>query len=116
MIVISMSACTLAQTPEHTIKYATIMFPGPPYARALPVPMNNPLPMLEPRAMIFSCWSAVTNGYDAEVGLPKGISTDLELPRAETCVEHTAVTYDRGFSNLNICNLGIMILFFGAFV
>ena len=59
-MVISMSVCTLAHTPEQTIRYAMIMFPGPPYDRALPVPTNRPLPMLEPRAMIFQIQSAMT--------------------------------------------------------
>lgn len=41
-----------AQTQLQTRAYATTMLPGPPVARALPVAMKTPLPMLEPREMI----------------------------------------------------------------
>jgi hypothetical protein len=41
--------------------------------------------------------------------------TDLQFSGAETCMEHTAIMFDRGFSNLDICSLRIIVaLFLGA--
>jgi hypothetical protein len=37
----------------QTARYARIIFPGPPFASALPVPINNPLPMLQPKEMTY---------------------------------------------------------------
>lgn len=52
-MVISDSDWRTAQTQVQTSKYAMIMFPGPPVARAAPVPMKSPEPMLEPSDMIW---------------------------------------------------------------
>lgn len=52
-MVISDRDCRTAQTQLQTRAYAITMLPGPPVARALPVAMKTPLPMLEPREMIW---------------------------------------------------------------
>lgn len=51
-MVISESDWSTPQTQVQTSVYAIIILPGPPVARALPVAMNTPLPMFEPREMI----------------------------------------------------------------
>lgn len=52
-MVISDKDCRTAQTQVHTIVYAISILPGPPVARAFPVAIKTPLPILDPREIIF---------------------------------------------------------------
>ena len=76
-MVISDNDCRTAQTQLQTIKYAIIMLPGPPVAKAFPVAMKRPLPILDPREMIWITESQYPR-RDAE-----GVYTYVNLARCE---------------------------------
>src|SRR4051794_31359020 len=66
-----------------------IMNPGPPFAKALPVPRKTPLPILEPREIIWKYKSQIHVTVTPQKRTPWASRTYMNLARSKRALELT---------------------------